>query len=134
MLPDPAPSASIGPMAMRMSRAHFEQVVDRALEGLPDWVHDRVDNLIVVVEDRPSPEQDPAGEGLLGIYEGVSLAERAGDYWGALPDQITIFRFPHLQLGVEGDALEAEIRRTVLHELAHHLGIDDDRLDELGWD
>lgn len=119
---------------MRMSRAHFEQVVDRALEGLPEWVHDRVDNLIVVVEDRPSPEQDPAGEGLLGIYEGVSLAERSGEYWGALPDQITIFRIPHLQLGVEGEELESEIRRTVLHELAHHLGIDDRRLHELGWD
>ena len=51
-----------------------------------------------------------------------------------MPDQITIFRIPHLRLGVEGPELEAEIRRTVLHELAHHLGIDDDRLRELGWD
>lgn len=132
MLTDPWRCASIG--SMRMSRAHFEQVVDRALEGLPEWVHERIDNLIVVVEDWPTPVQDPDGEGLLGIYEGVSLAERSGDYWGALPDQITIFRFPHLQLGGNEEELEEQIRRTVLHELAHHLGIDDGRLHELGWD
>jgi predicted Zn-dependent protease with MMP-like domain len=117
-----------------MSRAHFEQVVDRVLDALPDWVHRQIDNLVIVVEDWPTPEQDPNGEGLLGIYEGVSLAERGSDYWGAMPDQITIFRQPHLRLGVTGEALEEEIRRTVLHELAHHLGIDDERLQELGWD
>lgn len=117
-----------------MSRAHFESVVDRALDGLPDWVRERIDNLIVVVEDWPSPAQDPEGTGLLGIYEGVSLLERSGDYWGAMPDQITIFRIPHLSLGLERPQLEAEIRRTVLHELAHHLGIDDRRLEELDWD
>jgi predicted Zn-dependent protease with MMP-like domain len=121
-------------MTTHMSRAHFEAIVDRVLEELPEWVHERIDNLVIVVEDWPTPEQDPSGEGILGIYEGVSLAERSGDYWGALPDQITIFRIPHLRLGVEGPELEAEIRRTVLHELAHHLGIDDDRLRELGWD
>lgn len=117
-----------------MSRAHFEALVDRALEGLPAWVHEKVDNLFVVVEDRPTPEQDPHDEGLLGIYEGVSLLERSGDYWGALPDQITIFRLPHLRLGLGIEELEEEIRKTVLHEVAHHLGIDDERLHELGWD
>lgn len=117
-----------------MSRAHFEAVVDRVLEELPDWVQERIDNLFVVVEDRPRPEQDPEGTGLLGLYEGVSLAERSGDYWGAMPDQITIFRLPHLALGLAAPDLEHEIRRTVLHELAHHLGIDDVRLHELGWD
>jgi predicted Zn-dependent protease with MMP-like domain len=117
-----------------MSRAHFEAVVDRALEGLPSWVIERLDNVVVVVEDRPTAEQDPHGEGILGIYEGVSLLERSGDYWGALPDQVTVFRYPHLHLGLGEDELEEEIRRTVLHELAHHLGIDDARLHELGWD
>lgn len=122
------------PVQGRMSRAHFEAVVDRVLDDLPDWVHGQVDNLIVVVEDWPTPEQDPEGNGLLGLYEGVSLLERSGDYWGAMPDQITIFRIPHLSLELERPALEAEIRRTVLHELAHHLGIDDGRLAELDWD
>lgn len=114
------------------SRVHFEQVVDRALDDLPQWVKDSVDNLIIVVEDRPRPDQDPNNEGLLGLYEGVSLADRSADYWGVMPDQITIYRLAHLELGLSGEDLANEIRRTVLHELAHHLGIDDARLDELG--
>lgn len=104
--------------------------MDRALEDLPAWVLEQVDNLHVVVEDRPSSEQGD----VLGIYEGVSLLERSADYWGALPDRIIVFREPHLELGLDEEELEAEIRRTVLHELAHHLGIDDQRLEELGWD
>jgi predicted Zn-dependent protease with MMP-like domain len=113
-----------------MNRAEFDSAVDRAIEGLPDWVVDRMDNIHVVVEDRPTAEQGD----VLGIYEGVSLLERSSDYWGVLPDRIIVFRKPHLELGLEGEELEAEIRRTVLHEIAHHLGIEDDRLHELGWD
>lgn len=116
---------------MRMDE--FEAVVDRVLDELPDWVYEQIDNLIVVVEDRATQEQDPDGDGLLGVYEGVSLDERAGDYWGAMPDQITIFRLAHLALHLPRLELEAEIRKTVLHELGHHLGIDDDRLHQLGW-
>jgi predicted Zn-dependent protease with MMP-like domain len=112
----------------------FEAVVDRVLDELPEWVVDRIDNLMVVVENQPTREQDPDGDGLLGLYEGVSLLERSGDYWGALPDQITIFRVPHLALHLARTQLETEIRKTVLHELGHHLGIDDRRLHELGWD
>lgn len=112
-----------------MHRHEFEEVVDRTLESLPDWVLDTIDNLIVVVEEEPSAEQGD----LLGIYDGVSLDER-GDYFGVMPDKIVIFRRPHLDLGLEKDALKVEIRKTVLHELAHHLGIDDDRLADLGWD
>lgn len=116
-----------------MNRHQFEQVVDRALETLPTWVLDVLDNVIVVVEDLPTPEQDPHRD-LLGIYEGVSLHDRGVDYTMALPDRIVIFRKPHLALGLEGPDLEAEIRATVVHEIAHHLGIDDERLHELGWD
>ncbi len=111
----------------------FEAVVDRVLDELPQWVVDRIDNLVVVVAEHPTQEQDPHGE-LLGLYEGVNLHDRSGDYFGVMPDQITIFRQPHLRLGLEGKALEAEIRKTVLHEVAHHVGIDDARLHELGWD
>lgn len=107
----------------------FEKVVDRVIEGLPDWVVEQIDNLVVVVEEEPTPEQGD----LLGVYEGVALNER-GDYFGAMPDRIVVFRLPHLALGLRRAELEDEIRRTVLHEIAHHLGIDDDRLTEIGWD
>jgi predicted Zn-dependent protease with MMP-like domain len=113
-----------------MNRRQFEDVVDSTLESLPPWVVEQIDNLHVVVEERPD---DIQGD-VLGIYEGVSLPERAADYWGALPDRIVIFRAPHLEMGLSDDDLEAEIQRTVLHEIAHHIGIDDERLAELGWD
>jgi predicted Zn-dependent protease with MMP-like domain len=116
-----------------MNRKRFELVVDRVLEELPDWVIQRVDNLVVVVEERPRPDQDPDGD-LLGIYEGVSLPERSHDYWGNLPDQITIFRRPHLDLDLTETQLQTEIRRTVLHEIGHYLGLEEARLHELGWD
>jgi predicted Zn-dependent protease with MMP-like domain len=112
-----------------LRRHNFELEVDRVIESLPEWVIDQIDNLIVVVEDDPTPEQGD----VLGIYEGVSLAERA-DYFGVLPDRIVIFYRPHLAMGLDEVGLREEIRRTVLHELGHHLGIDDARLTELGWD
>lgn len=117
-----------------MRRAQFERIVDEALEDLPQWVMDAVANLHVVVEDWPTAEQDPTGEGILGIFEGVSLLERGVDYAGYLPDRIVVFMGPHLELGLPKVELRDEIRTTVLHEVAHHLGIDDDRLRELGWD
>lgn len=103
--------------------------MDTVLESLPDWVLAEIDNLVVVVEDAPTPEQGD----VLGVYEGVSLAERT-DYFGVMPDRIVIFYRPHLELDLSDDELRAEIRKTVLHEVGHHLGIDDDRLEELGWD
>ena len=117
-----------------MNRKQFERLVDEALEDLPSWVLESVDNLTVVVEDWPAPEQDPAGEGLLGIYEGISLLERGIDYSGFLPDRIIVFMGPHLELELPRAELREEIRQTVLHEVAHHLGIDDRRLHELGRD
>ena len=112
-----------------MRRHEFERVIDHVIEDLPAWVIDQVDNLAIVVEDAPTPDQGD----ILGIYEGVSLAERT-DYSGVMPDRIVVFYRPHLQLGLTDSELRAEIRKTVLHELAHHLGIDDERLLELGWD
>jgi len=117
-----------------VNQADFEALVDEALDELPDDIVRRIENLVIVVEDEPTPEQDPHNDGLLGLYEGVSLLERGIDYSGFLPDKITIFRTPHLQLGLDETALRHEIRTTVLHEVAHHLGIDEGRLEELGWD
>ena len=117
-----------------MTVQQFEKIVDEVIENLPEWVVERIDNLTVVVEDWPSEEQDREGTGLLGIYEGVSLLERGADYFAAAPDVITVFRSPHLELDLDRAALREEIRRTVLHEMAHHLGIDDARLHELGFD
>lgn len=116
-----------------MNLAQFEAVVDNVLATLPPWVVAKIDNLIVVVERAPTPEQDPTGGGLLGLYEGVALIDRGVDYFASAPDQITIFYQPHIALGLSDDDLVREIRTTVLHELAHHLGIDDARLHDLGW-
>lgn len=113
-----------------MRRHEFELEIDQVLEDLPDWVLEQVDNLIVVVEDEPSAE---LGD-VLGVYDGVSLAERSEYYSGAMPDRIVIFYRPHIALGLAEDELRSEVRKTVLHELGHHLGIDDSRLGELGWD
>ena len=111
----------------------FESEVETVLAELPAWIREKMDNVYVVVERRPSRGQDPTGHGLLGLYEGVSLADRGIDYYAVSPDRIIVFHEPHMALGLRGDELRSEIRTTVLHELGHHLGIDDDRLHELGW-
>ena len=116
-----------------MRRKQFESVVEEVLEALPDWALERIDNLRVVVEEWPSPEQDPEDQGLLGLYDGIALPERGLDYVDVMPDTIWIFRQPHLELELGEEELREEIRRTVLHELAHYFGLDDDYLDEIGW-
>ncbi len=116
-----------------MRRREFEQLIDEVLDALPDWALARIDNLRVVVEEWPTSEQDPDGAGLLGLYDGISLPERDHDYVNVMPDTIWIFRQPHLELELPDEELREEIRRTVLHELAHYFGLDDDYLDEIGW-
>ena len=111
----------------------FEREVEVVLARLPAWVKEAMDNVYVVVERRPSKAQDPTGDGLLGLYEGVSLDERGFDYFGVAPDSIFVFYEPHMALGLTGQDLRDEIRTTVLHELGHHLGMTDERLHELGW-
>jgi predicted Zn-dependent protease with MMP-like domain len=106
----------------------FEDHVSRALESLPPGLAKAVRNLELSVEDEHPDDPD-----LFGLYEGVPLPER-GDWAGELPDRIRIFRLPLLdEFGDDPAALEEEIRITVLHELAHYFGIDEDRLDELGY-
>ena len=105
----------------------FEQVVQDALNSLPPELSARVSNVEVVVEDEPPP-----GQRLLGLYQGVPLTRRGSGYSGALPDKITIYRGPLERLyGHDPELLGNQIRRVVLHEVAHHFGISDERLIEL---
>jgi predicted Zn-dependent protease with MMP-like domain len=116
-----------------MDKRDFERVVHDVLEELPQWAIDRIDNLRVIVEERPTREQDPERDGLLGLYEGIPLHERGPEYCAELPDTVYIFWQPHLELGLPETELCDEIRRTVLHELAHYFGIGDEHLDDIGW-
>jgi predicted Zn-dependent protease with MMP-like domain len=113
---------------MELDREAFETLVEQALDEIPDEITRVVDNVVVLVEDSP-PGDDPY---LLGVYDGVSLTERGTDHTG-LPDRITIFRRPLLEICADADELVREVRITVVHEIAHHFGIDDDRLHELGY-
>ena len=105
----------------------FDALVTEALDGLPPALGAEMRNVAVVVEDA-SPDGD-----LLGLYEGVPLTERGWDYSGVLPDRITLFRADLVAYCRSESELVAEVRTTVVHEVAHHFGIDDDRLHELGW-
>ena len=114
-----------------MSRERFEDAVRDGLDLIPAELAAQMDNVVVLVEDDPPPEEPD----LLGVYEGVALTERDGG-WGAgsLPDRITIFRNPTLAVCETEEEVVEEVAVTVVHEIAHHFGIDDDRLHELGWD
>ena len=106
----------------------FEEHVERVLASLPADLRGAMSNVEIVVEDENSEDPD-----LFGLYFGIPLTER-GDYSGVLPDKIAIYRLPlEEEFGDDPSVLEDEIRITVLHEIAHHFGIDEDRLDELGW-
>jgi predicted Zn-dependent protease with MMP-like domain len=105
----------------------FERWVEEALDSLPADLHASMSNVEIVVEDEP-----PAGEPLLGLYQGHPLTERSSFYAGVLPDKITIYRGPLERLyGSDPVRLQEETRRVVLHEIAHHFGISDARLREL---
>lgn len=108
----------------------FERLAAEALDELPDWVRRRLDNVEVVIEDRPPP-----GANLLGVYEGIPLTERGLDYTWALPDRITLYRSTiEAEAGSDPAALKRVVAETVIHEVAHHFGISDERLEELGRD
>jgi predicted Zn-dependent protease with MMP-like domain len=112
---------------MDATEPEFDDAVRGALDSLPRDLGDFMSNVEVVVEEEP-----PAGMPLLGLYEGIPLTRRGAFYGGALPDKITIFRGPLERLyGADPDRLRREIRRVVLHEVAHHFGISDERLVEL---
>ena len=113
-----------------MPAAAFEALVGEALDGIPPELAVLMDNVAVFVEDEPPPD-DPE---LLGIYEGTPLTERGAWYTGVLPDRIVIYRLPTLWICDTPEQVVEEVRVTVVHEVAHHFGIDDDRLHELGYD
>lgn len=107
----------------------FEEVVRRALASLPPDLARAMSNVEIVVVEENAEEPD-----LFGLYTGIPLTERDSGYAGVLPDKIEIYRIPLVEeFGHDQALLQEEIRITVLHELGHHFGIDEDRLDELGW-
>jgi predicted Zn-dependent protease with MMP-like domain len=105
----------------------FEDMVVTALDGLPEELGSLMRNVAVTVEHRPGPP------GLLGLYEGIPLTSRTSQYAGVLPDRITIYRLAICSICSTEDEVAGQVRRTVVHEIGHHFGIDDHRLRELGW-
>ncbi|MFK4790211.1 metallopeptidase family protein [Microbacterium sp. ZW T5_56] len=112
-----------------LDAAAFEALVIEELDLLPDDMIDGLDNVVFVVEDRP----EDGSLDLLGLYDGLALTERDRYGMGDLPDRIIVYREPHLHVVESLDDLRDEIHTTLVHEIAHFYGIDDERLHELGW-
>ncbi len=119
----------MGGVPVEMTRERFEELVGEALDEVPAELMNLMNNVVILVED----ESPPGETELLGLYEGYALTERGWDYAGVLPDRITIYRGPTLRLCDSEDDVVDEVAVTVVHEIAHHFGIDDARLHELGW-
>ncbi len=120
-------------MVMDLSPERFDELVGEAIDLIPDDLAAYMDNVAIVTADRPSRDQARHGRRLLGLYEGISLTRRSPiSYSSVLPDRITIFRLNHLRLAKDEDDLRRRVAHTVAHEIAHHFGISDDRLRELG--
>ena len=122
-----------------MRRAAFRRLVSRALEDLPDEFRERMNNVELLVAPLPTREQEAAAEGdeeeglLMGLYEGIPLTERTSSYGGVLPDRITLFQDNIEAVCETPDEIVEEIRKTVLHEIAHHFGIGEELLHELDY-
>ena len=116
---------------VELSLAEFEAAVADALDEVPAALLDLMDNVVVLVEQEP-PAEEP--DDLLGLYVGTPLTERDDGWAGSLPDRIMIFRGPTLRMCADRDEVIDEVAVTVVHEIAHHFGIDDERLHALGWD
>ncbi|MEU4801369.1 metallopeptidase family protein [Actinosynnema sp. NPDC023587] len=115
-------------MPAEMSRQRFEELVAEALDLIPPEFAAAMNNVVVLVEDR-----HPEDPGLLGLYHGIALTLRTSDYAGVLPDRVTIYREAILDICETEDDVVEEVAITVVHEIAHHFGIDDAKLHELGW-
>jgi predicted Zn-dependent protease with MMP-like domain len=110
-----------------VSPARFEEMVEAALDSLPEELGRLMSNVAVMVQHEPGPP------GLLGLYEGIPLTSRTTGYAGVLPDRITIYHLAICAVCQTEDEVVDQVRRTVVHEVGHHFGIDDARLTELGW-
>ena len=126
---------------VHLSDEEFEAAVGDALDTIPGELADQMDNVVILVRDEPEPElltaDDYNEDGLptlLGLYDGIPLTERDDAWSVVLPDRILIFKGPLERWCANREELTAEIGVTVIHEIAHHFGIDDDRLHELGWE
>lgn len=115
-------------MPHQLPPERFEALVAAALDEVPEEFWSALDNVVIVVEDHP-----PRGEHLLGLYEGVPITERSVLDPPALPDRISIYRHPHEAEALDAEDLAVLVRETVLHEVGHHLGLSEARLEELGW-
>jgi predicted Zn-dependent protease with MMP-like domain len=112
---------------VRATEERFEELTAEAMDRLPEWVREAMDNVDVFVENRP-----PGGQpGLLGLYQGVPLTQRGNHYAGALPDRITLFRENIQRIARDDDELRELIGHTIVHEVAHHFGISDQRLRDI---
>jgi predicted Zn-dependent protease with MMP-like domain len=122
-------------VAIEVGEAEFERLVADALDSIPETLGRQMQNVAVTVADWPTAAQLGGRRGtLLGLYQGVDLTRRSPlSYGGAMPDRITIFRGPISRLARDEDDLARLVTTTVIHEVAHHFGISDGRLDELGW-
>lgn len=116
-------------MTLEFDADAFEALVTDELDRLPDEMVDGLDNVVFVVEDRP----EDGSLDLLGLYDGVALTERDSYGFGEMPDRIILYREPLLAIAATEDELRDEIHITLVHEIAHYYGIDDERLHELGW-
>jgi len=121
-----------------LSREDFESLVDEALSSLPEEVQRWLDNVAIVVADRPSPEQQARtgmgpGSLLFGLYEGVPKTRRGVTYGEVVPDKILIFQRPIEMVCRTPAQVRSQVRRTVLHEIGHHLGLDEDELEDSGY-
>ncbi len=116
-------------MSVEMAAEAFEDLVRQALDEIPAELAALVDNCVILVEDYPPPDEPD----LLGLYDGVPLTERGDFYSGVLPDRILLYRVPLLAGCETVEDVVEEVRTTVVHEIAHHFGIEDDRLHELGY-
>jgi predicted Zn-dependent protease with MMP-like domain len=122
-----------------MTRRRFRRLVEKAIDSLPSPFRERMENVEIVIEDEPTDEQiasaglDPEQDDLFGLYEGTPLPERGHDFAMALPDRIILFFLPLVETFDDEHELAREIRATVVHEVAHFFGLDDDEIEDAGY-